>query len=229
MNGKEEISERLRKLLALANSDNEHEAALAMARAQALAERHEIELADLGEADTETIGEETFFDSGGSKLPSWRGGLARTICRANGCFTYRSGPRVFVSGRPSDVKRARAIFQECAYHIDRLARRHARGRGRSYATSFRLGCVAAVSAAIDAEKRRTRDELRGKVTETALVVVDSRRREAEAFTRAHIPLQSSRSRVRVGSGYGAGVSAGAGVYGSASRGRVTGGGQRLIQ
>ncbi len=44
---REEAIEKARKLMALGDSENEHESALAMARAQALLERFEIELADL--------------------------------------------------------------------------------------------------------------------------------------------------------------------------------------
>lgn len=224
MKNREELYDRLRKLLALAGSDNPHEAALALAHAQALATRHEIEIADLGETPKESIEESVFYENTGTRMIHWKLRLAGVLCRANGCDIYYSGPRVHVAGRPSDVKRAAMLFGECSNAIERLARTQARGRGKRFAQSFRLGCVDAIRAAIKAEEATTRDELRGKVSETALVVIDTRKSEAKGWLRERHTFGPGRRRPMAGAGFSEGQNAGAGVYGGASRARIGAGG-----
>lgn len=184
----EAILDRIRKLLALGESDNPHEAALAMARAAALMEKHQIAEADVDGGGDEDVIEETFgfpgsHRSGDLKTKStWQGELAAVVSRAFGCAavwrTSRQGPnkraRIVIAGRKQDVAAAIAAKDFCHREIDRLTAKFSNGQGRSFGVAFRVGAVQAIREAIDEERAALRAEMQGQVSETALVIVDTR-------------------------------------------------------
>jgi hypothetical protein len=229
---REEAIEKARKLMTLGDSENEHESALAMARAQALLERFEIELADLkAEREAEPMVEGTWRCGGQRAMIHWRLQVASALAEANGCSLFYAGPRVTVCGRRPDVHRVLKLWQWICAEVERLARRQCVGKGSRYAHSFKVGAVCAIRAEIDRERAALRAELRGKVTETALVIVDTRKTEAEALmysNHARLRKSSYSSGASSHDGFSAGRAAGAGVYGSAGRGSITGGGRRAI-
>ena len=236
-NGSDEIIEKVRKLLALGQSDNEHEAALAIARAQALMEKYGIEAAMLrvNGDDDEPVEDFAVFTRSRQKI-FWRGKLAATLAKANGCRMYwhRDGygkskrVHIRVVGRKTDADWVQQLFTHCALEIDRLTARHA--TSREFGRSFRFGCVAAIATAIREEKERLRDELRadaerrGRVAnlEKALVVVDGRGASAAAWMKEHLRLRSGGgpSGGLDAAGYAAGRAAGSDIYGRAARKRV---------
>jgi len=221
----------------LGESPNEHEAALAIATAQALLERFEMELADLGAdltAAPEPLGEDEIETARpgarARKMEHWKLQLCSALARANGVSLFYARSKITLCGRRSDTARVRQLFQECAHEVERLAFRLARENGRSYAHSFRMGVVYAVRKAIDAERAALKAEMAGKVSSRALVVVDTRREEAASWmAHEHRNLRSAgySSGPRSAGGYGAGLGAGAGVYGAASRGRLSSGARQL--
>ena len=231
-NGDAEILDRIQKLLTLGESDNEHESALAIARAQALMERHRITMADVVGAEAgEKVAEfEVMVGLGGSKTGrlkrrvGWHGFLAGTIARANGCFMVWAGPKIFIAGCESDVKAAMAMRSFCQAEIDRLTAKFAAGQGRAWGVAFRNGCVDAIGAAIREEQAALREELRGTVTETALVIVNTRATEARGyFGKLGTSNLSSGSDY---SGRAAGRAAGTNIY-SGTKARVSAPRRRL--
>jgi hypothetical protein len=224
---REEAIEKARKLMALGESENEHESALAMGRAQAILERFEIELADLqAEREAEPMVEGSWRCGGQRAMIHWRLQVASALAAANGCELFYAGPKVTVCGRRSDVRRVLKLWQWVSGEVERLARRQCVGKGSRFAHSFKIGAVHAIRTEIDRERAALREELRGKVTETALVIVDTRKREAKAMMyRNHANLRkgSYASGASSHDGFSAGRAAGAGVYGSAGRGSITGG------
>lgn len=188
---REDVIDKVRKLYALGESDNPHEAALAVGRAQALMERHAIETAELdGGGDDEVV--EIPFGPVTKQRSTWRGMLANAVAQANGCFSVNqtttfsvSGARSnrnLIAGREEDVAAAIQMLRYCEAEIDRLAAKFAAGLGREWAMSFRIGCVHAIQTAIDKERRAAQDAMRETVSETALTVVDDRSdRAKESF------------------------------------------------
>lgn len=227
---REQAIDKARKLLALATSDNEHEAALAAAAAERILARHELGLDALEvpedeqpeDADEECQRWDDPLPGSGSA--SWRGVLALGIARAHGCFAFRDHGRIYLIGRAANVATVRYIDAWMVREVDRLA--HARrGNGRAWINAYRHGAVGAILGAIRGARaaevagaRQTADaagDARALVRiDTAVSRVAQRRAEAETWGRANLRLGGAR-RVSVGSadGYSVGRRDGAGVYG----------------
>ena len=88
----DKVLSRVRKLLALAESPNVHEAASAAARAQELISQHRLEAVLEAEDAAATqdaadpIGQETLETS--KRLRRWKTVLAGGLARANGCIAF---------------------------------------------------------------------------------------------------------------------------------------------
>lgn len=149
----DKIVERVRKLLALAKSANEHEAALAAFKAQELLTEYNLKLDDVKEGDTEEliIDGEMVSDS-----RPWRRAMAANLARLYFCsYHYRyvyAGTakracgyirydRHHFAGAPHNVAVCKSIFAYLCDTIDRLAKESGlkqpvRGRAM-FMTSFR--------------------------------------------------------------------------------------------
>lgn len=146
------IIDKVRKLLALGGSDNEHEAALAVQRATELLARHRLDFDGL--AEDEDLVHRTIH-TGGRTLPAHR----KSICAIlEGCFGVRvicaslydpesdhSFKTIELLGRVEEV----AIAEHCYHFLEnRLQafweqhRRGFAGKGRIARTSYFLGLLA---------------------------------------------------------------------------------------
>jgi hypothetical protein len=179
-----EALSKIEKLLALSKSDNVNESAAAAAMAQGMMEKYSITMADVeaGDEEDEEIVVE-LFGADIKRRSTWQGHLAHVVAESCGCCAiwrkYRGvGMRLVIAGRPSDVEVAVKIRDYCHREIDRLTAKHAAGQGRGWGVSFRLGCCVAIEEAINEERESLREELHGVVSETALVIVDTRHQEA---------------------------------------------------
>jgi len=100
---------RVRKLLHLASSPNQHEAEVALQRARELMDQHKIAYEDIAEDVTEAV--EQWSDG-------YRCDLVRAIAGATECaaLTNKSGELGF-RGSKVDVERACEIYRSCAREI----------------------------------------------------------------------------------------------------------------
>jgi len=80
------IKERIQKLLALSNSPNEHEAALALQKAQELLERYDLSMEEVFSFTVDNVHEYTAFS--GKRIPAWITWLASVIAEVFGIQTY---------------------------------------------------------------------------------------------------------------------------------------------
>ena len=118
---RDHVIKKVRKLLALAEGKaNEHESANALAQAQRLMDEYKIEQALIEEPETETtieeelrVWEDPIDRMGGSKAVRWKGALASSIAKANGCYIYWG---------------------------QRLAKEY-KGNGRTWLNNYKLGAV----------------------------------------------------------------------------------------
>lgn len=193
---KTEAIEKVRKLLALANSANENEAAAAAGRAADIMERHRLDAAMVAEAEQRDVEREEAFsmnedqpaERAHARMPAWYWALAWAIAEANRCkprqrvAVAQGGKRaVTFAGRPSDAAAARYMLDALANETDRLGSefvaRHNASRSRAVGKSFRLGCAAAIAERLQASVADTtskvRAELRAAGDQQALVRLDN--------------------------------------------------------
>ena len=134
--------DKIRKLQALGQSDNPHEAALAMAHAQRLMLKYQISEAMIAqEGGVDGVEHEEITNT---HAPLWRerrnatwfDRLAVALCEAHGCKAYgdreyaingngrsvRTHSLLRVIGRASDVNVVRYLLQYCRAEVERLER-----------------------------------------------------------------------------------------------------------
>ncbi len=169
------VIQKIKKLLALANSSNEHEAALAAGHAQRLLSEHNLAMADIDatnkpdKADkVETVVPKT--------LPKWLRHLSSGVSTAFDCQTVHypaTGKMVFI-GVGADVEIAsytfsylhRVVRKLCTNYVRHHVDDHITGRNRELLKhSYLLGAVSTITHRLREQKVQT------PVTSTALVPV----------------------------------------------------------
>ena len=160
------VVERIRKLLALAQSSNPHEAALAAERATEIAQRHNLDLARIGPVEEERFVQRE-LDVGGAS--AWRWLLMSAIARANFCRALRRRiagrfqSEMFLVGERHNLAVCEFLFAFLAREVDRLADRgwrRARAvygewvEARAWKNDFRRGAVATISTRLAERSER---------------------------------------------------------------------------
>ncbi|MFA7060542.1 MAG: DUF2786 domain-containing protein [Pedobacter sp.] len=159
------VIEKIRKLLALANSTNEHEAALAASHAQRLLSEHNLAMADI-EPDNKPDSADRLETTVSKTLPKWIRHLSAGICTAFDCQAIHNpaiGKLTFI-GVGADVQVAvytfafldRTIRRLCSNYIrhhisDRLANRQRELMRQSYY----LGAVSTITDKLRIQKQQT--------------------------------------------------------------------------
>ena len=169
------IIEKIKKLLALANSSNEHEAALAAGHAQRLLSEHNLAMADIEAAHRPDKADkaETYVSK---SLPKWMRHLSAGVSTAFDCQAIHhpaTGKMTFI-GIGADVQIAaytftyldRTVRKLCSNYMKQhvsstIANRHRELMRQSYY----LGAVSTISARLREQKVQT------PVTTGALVLV----------------------------------------------------------
>lgn len=119
MRSGDRVAERIRKLLALSRSNNEHEAALAASRAAALMLDHRVEVIAAG-GNREPV-EEWCLDYGTGPRSVWRGLLAHAAAGVFGCRFYFRGSDLMLVG----VESARGAVETTYRYLEELVERMA--------------------------------------------------------------------------------------------------------
>ncbi|MDD2898323.1 MAG: DUF2786 domain-containing protein [Desulfuromonadaceae bacterium] len=169
------IIEKIRKLLALSRSSNEHEAALAASHAQRLLSEHNLAMADI-EPDNKPDSADRVETAVSKTLPKWVRHLSAGVCTAFDCQAIHNpaaGKLTFI-GVGADVQIAvytftfldRTVRKLCANYVrhhvpDRLANRQREMMRQSYY----LGAVVTITDKLKVQKQQT------PVTPGALVPV----------------------------------------------------------
>ena len=158
------IIDRIQKLLALSSSDEEHEAATAAKMVQDLLAKHNLTMRDLNKAqlekETEIVDKSVINKS---RMPGWYTELLVSLASAFDCKVivgtgYRSTSLRLV-GTERDTTVAQLMFEYLCEVIDRLAKKHAYGRGRTYVASFRRGMVSRLSDRVVTDAKKKRSEI----------------------------------------------------------------------
>jgi Protein of unknown function (DUF2786) len=173
------IEDRIRKLLALADSPNENEAAAAAEKAQALMLRYGIELATVAASTGERLAVDEHVVDG--RIDPWRRMLADAVAgSAGGQIVWdpdgysRSQGKIFFYGPSGTVGGMIELYRYLEAQLVVISaaaaatRRERRVHGRTWRNSFLLGAVGRLGQRLDARRAETtRTEENGR----ALVVV----------------------------------------------------------
>jgi len=208
------IEERIRKLLALADSPNENEAAAAAEKAQALMLRYGIELAAVAASGGERLAVDEHVVDG--RVDPWRRMLAAAVARsAGGEIVWEPGHsrgqgKIFFYGPSGTVGGIVELFRYLEAQLVVIsaaataARRQRRVHGRTWRNSFLLGAVGRIGQRLDARRAQTAEA--GENGRALVLVKTAVDREIE---RRHPELESSGYRPSVARGaYEAGSRAG---------------------
>ncbi|NEQ35030.1 MAG: DUF2786 domain-containing protein [Okeania sp. SIO3I5] len=152
------LLEKISKLLALANSPNEHEAALAAEKAAELLAQHNLSVADLGQDKDEDITKGIVDKTG--RYVTWKMWILAGIANANGCQAMRStyNGEMRVVGTEANITVSKSLYEYLTAVIDKLAKQH-RGKGRVFINAFRVGCATRLRQRL--EQRRKYMEEKG--------------------------------------------------------------------
>jgi hypothetical protein len=216
----EKVIGRVKSLLALAKSDNPNEATAAMCAAQRLIDQHRLTVAEI-EAKTKQVKEHAeFFDEPlckGKLIANWKIRLASVLAVYNGCdtLTKRSHQKlskrlvsseIVIVGRLSDVQNVRFLFAWGLVEIQKISKRHCKGKGRKYYNSWYNGVV----TGIDRQLERHKSSLEQMpVSQMALTRLDDRLNEAKELINKMFRVDINKSKLKcLESAYRNGIEAG---------------------
>ena len=184
------IIERIQKLLTLARDRaNEHESAVALAKAQELMAKYSLDASAVDPEQAAFCGEavEDFV-----RMPLWRDQLLGAVQRANGVFVvaeafeesqgvsgrWTTHRRLLFVGRRTDVLVAKYMHAFLRQEIDARARKRGKGLGVAWMNAYRLGCVEAVAEKLQAAAKAAIDDF--KAASPGAIVHQPEDRAAEA-------------------------------------------------
>ena len=159
---------KIRKLLQLAKSENEHEAASAAARAAEMMAEHGLSEAELRVTDASKKAEPIVEHHAtvareDKRIVAWKGSLAHGVADAHGCKMWWRGGKVVLLGRTSATQAADYTLTWLCKEVERLtdeAWAHAGiSNAKTWKHSFRIGCATRIAARLK-KQARERPELR---------------------------------------------------------------------
>ncbi len=208
----DKIIDKIKKLLALSQSSNVHEAANAAAMAAELMIKHELQAADLASERGEVVQAITdqVIDSDG-KCVEWKRQLSAGVARASGCRPYHStgggSAEYHIIGTEAAINTCRYLYAMLVSETNRLATlgfkaemtewidtykdrlnsleaRHSKPSVRSWKGSFRVGCARAIATRLREQRSTTIAKARtDQNSSSALVIVDKQAEALNTFVR----------------------------------------------
>ena len=197
------IEDRIRKLLALADSPNEHEAAAAAEKAQELMLRHGIELASVAARTHQSLTVDEHVVSG--KVDPWRRILAGAVARSAGGRVVwhpdwhgpRSQGRLLFYGPAGAVQGMVDVYRYLEAQLSVISAAATASRaerdvhGRTWRNSFLLGAVGRLSGRLDARRdastQTSIDDSRALVLVTSAVDREIERRHPSLRASSYQP------------------------------------------
>ncbi len=201
----EHILEKIKKILALTESPNENEAAVAAAKVKELLTQYNLDIADVEIADVKTASdiESSSFDA----HYKWHSNLFAAVGRTHFCRVYKDTytKRTVMVGTRINVQVASTLANWIAVQLDYMAFHKVQDIdvGKlAYRNNFLHGAVARISERLDEMHRRQQDN-----TSVTALVVRHEDRINDWLEEQGIRLQRGKAK-KVGSyGYDAGRSA----------------------
>lgn len=247
----EKIIDRIKKLLSLANSTNEHEAAMAAGQAAELMLQHEIKEAQLCDTADEPEDVDLMSLDESGQIIHWKGSLMAGLADSMGCKMHYHKNRVYgrkastsynVVGQPSKVDTIRYMYSYLVGEVDRLAdvafrQEHIECRksgvpspsARSWKNSFRLGAAHTIATRLRAQREETHAAAADAGQGVGLMVIKKAEEAVGLYMKQKFPRmrRGAAASHSSSSGYGAGASAGKGVGLGSGGGRLGAGAKQL--
>jgi hypothetical protein len=207
------VIEKVKKLLALSQSSNANEAAVAAAMANKLMDQYRLSTAELEGTDgnvSEPIEEDDGYIYETGKITQWKSSLIMALASHYGCAVwndttvdmkvdldtnavYSNGRKVSryrLVGRRSDIGITRYMFAYLSAECTRLSAIEAKGKGRVFVQSYCIGFVSGVRMQLSA----SRAEVQQQASSTAIVKINAREKEAtDAMFKMHSGLRVSKT------------------------------------
>lgn len=206
----QDIIDKIQKLLSLANSPNENEAAQAAAKAQQLLMQHNLSLEDIKAKSTFSNSIEREELEAHKRKIHWKGKLAHAIADANFCKIWWHNGRLELAGKSHNRAIVKSLYEYLSTAIERLANLGVKaeklnyknyleqiaGMGivpmpepnwRTWKSSFITGCSSRLCDRIKEQTDRMKTEGIPETNVTGLICRQAYDREREAIT---IYLQS---------------------------------------
>ena len=209
-----EIESKIRKLLALSESDNPHEAAAAAARAQQLITKYKIEkMIEAGEDfEIPEIGAQIdfpLFSYTTQRPPKWKWRIACAIAMANNCQPWhgRSGGRkiCFCIGGAEDAAHAQSLYDYVERLITKMRDKKrpiyvTGGKKRSWNHSFETGASLEIWERLSQQTSSMRDKLEAsQESSVALQKIDETMQAIDGWMEKEgMSFQHRRRRISVG-------------------------------
>jgi hypothetical protein len=169
---KEKIADKIKKLLALSKSDNEHEASLALANANKLLMKHNLEMKDLEEIDLTCIVEEEVMSAG--RIMNYKSMMLNAVMGFNNCeiliHSITHGNKIIKAiGKKQNIDVSLSMYE---YLMNTMERKMKVEKPRNK-TSFRLGFSHSIAIKIK-EIMQERNNSNNDVACTALVIQEKK-------------------------------------------------------
>ena len=190
----QKVLDRIKKLLSLSESPNEHEAATAAAMATALMQEHNIHQAMLNEGVDEALVQEWAEHS--RRVSSWKLRLLTSLGKANGVLAPKVvGQGILLVGQETDVRVVSYLYAYCVKAVDRLTTQSGRGMGKAWCNDYRHGCVDTIVKKIAEIQKETEEKEKKKALSSgvSLLVINkalAQREEKLAKARCEVKTES---------------------------------------
>lgn len=182
--------DKIRKLLSLGQSASDNEASLALEMAAKLMAKWGIDELDLliEEDNLDGLGDlqrEILYQS--KRIPYWRTCLSHALAISNHCKALIvPGFGLMIYGHSENISKVKTLWDLICPQVDSWTKTRCAGKGRTYASSYRLGMVFTLQKRLS----KNRDELiseRDESSQTVLAVVTTQIVEdVDAFVEKHV-------------------------------------------
>ena len=180
----QKVIDRVKNLLELSHSSNEHEAALALAKAEALLEKYRLDMTQIemmtGQKEEIIEDKDPVFDS--EKIVLWESNLAIRVAFLYGCSTIRLraydnvDKTIRLIGRPSDIMFVRYLLNYITIELFRLSRIPLYKKRKDYKDSWFLGAVDVITMRLRQAQEETQKQFENPF---AVVTINNRFSESQ--------------------------------------------------
>ncbi len=152
-----DLQEKISKLLALSNSPNEHETALAAEKAAELLARHNLCIADLGKDKDEDITKGIIDKTG--RYVTWKMWILAGIANANRCQAMRSTytGEMRLVGTETNITVSKSLYQYLTTVVDKLVKQH-RSKRRTFLHAFRVGFATRLRQRLEQQRKNMEEK-----------------------------------------------------------------------